>query len=279
MYSDPNVREREIKNMSNVYSSLKTNILPQLRRARFITNVEYTNYTAEELLLIAVVGLTAGVAALFGHTLFGWNLTDAGLFDGWWRDSVAEHAPLMLPVLTSVFFKVSLLLTCFLPFVGMLYGGIMMLFGMIACKVLDLTVGQSKVEIFGESFKMLENPTVGLSTAIGATVVLIIAGTVAGIFMRDATRWYALLFNKYYGRKGSVFTPRFGSASKVGDKKVRTAIAYLYNNPVERKICVRAEAYRWNFLAYAGRYPFGLRRRTCRTRGQQSESGGADRRP
>ena len=49
MYSDPNVREREIKNMSSVYSSLKTNILPQLRRARFITNVEYTNYTAEEL--------------------------------------------------------------------------------------------------------------------------------------------------------------------------------------------------------------------------------------
>ena len=49
MYSDPNVREREIKNMSAVYSALKTNILPQLRRARFITNVEYTNYTAEEL--------------------------------------------------------------------------------------------------------------------------------------------------------------------------------------------------------------------------------------
>ena len=49
MYSDPNVREREIKNMSNVYQSLKTNILPQLRRARFITNVEYTNYTADEL--------------------------------------------------------------------------------------------------------------------------------------------------------------------------------------------------------------------------------------
>ena len=48
MYSDPNVREREIKNMSNVYQSLKTNILPQLRRARFITNVEYTNYTADE---------------------------------------------------------------------------------------------------------------------------------------------------------------------------------------------------------------------------------------
>lgn len=49
MYSDPNVREQEIKNMSAVYTSLAKNILPQLRRARFITNVEYTNYTAEEL--------------------------------------------------------------------------------------------------------------------------------------------------------------------------------------------------------------------------------------
>ena len=49
MYSDPNVREREIKNMSSVYSSLAKNILPQLRRARFITSVEYTNYTEAEL--------------------------------------------------------------------------------------------------------------------------------------------------------------------------------------------------------------------------------------
>lgn len=49
MYSDPNVREREIKNMSAVYQSLAKNILPELRRARFITNVEYTNYTADEL--------------------------------------------------------------------------------------------------------------------------------------------------------------------------------------------------------------------------------------
>lgn len=49
MYSDPNVREREIKNMSSVYQSLAKNILPELRRARFITSVEYQNYTPEEL--------------------------------------------------------------------------------------------------------------------------------------------------------------------------------------------------------------------------------------
>ena len=50
MYSDPAVREKEIKNMSAVYSSLAKNVLPELRRARFIANVEYKNYTSEELL-------------------------------------------------------------------------------------------------------------------------------------------------------------------------------------------------------------------------------------
>lgn len=50
MYSDPAVRESEIKNMSNVYTDLKSSVLPELRRARFIANVEYKNYTADELL-------------------------------------------------------------------------------------------------------------------------------------------------------------------------------------------------------------------------------------
>ncbi|MBE6215834.1 MAG: hypothetical protein E7123_06360 [Bacteroidales bacterium] len=50
MYSDPAVREQEIKNMSAVYKTLASNVLPELRRARFIANVEYTNYSNEELL-------------------------------------------------------------------------------------------------------------------------------------------------------------------------------------------------------------------------------------
>ena len=50
MYSDPAVREKEIKNMSSVYSDLAKNVLPELRRARFIANVEFQNYTNEELL-------------------------------------------------------------------------------------------------------------------------------------------------------------------------------------------------------------------------------------
>lgn len=68
----------------------------------------------------------------------------------------------------------SVLITAFFGYIGMLLG-------MIACEILNVTVGQSKVEIFGESIKMLDNPTVGVSTAFGATVVLVIAGTVAGI--------------------------------------------------------------------------------------------------
>ena len=50
MYSDPAVREQEIKNMSAVYKTLANNVLPELRRARFIANVEYTNYSNDELL-------------------------------------------------------------------------------------------------------------------------------------------------------------------------------------------------------------------------------------
>ena len=50
MYSDPAVREKEIKNMSAVYSTLAKEVLPELRRARFIANVEFTNYTNAELL-------------------------------------------------------------------------------------------------------------------------------------------------------------------------------------------------------------------------------------
>ena len=40
MYSDPIVREREIKNMSAAYEALKTDILPKLRRSVMVVNVD-----------------------------------------------------------------------------------------------------------------------------------------------------------------------------------------------------------------------------------------------
>ena len=49
MYSDPAVRESEIKNLSQVYTEIKDNVFPELRRSRFITEMEYQNYTDADL--------------------------------------------------------------------------------------------------------------------------------------------------------------------------------------------------------------------------------------
>lgn len=69
-------------------------------------------------------------------------------------------------------------------------------------------------------------------------------------FMNHLTSWFAKEFNYSTGRSGRLFRKNFGSAPKTGSKKVRTAIAYLFNNPVEKLLCERAEEYRWNFLKY-----------------------------
>ena len=54
-----------------------------------------------------------------------------------------------------------------------------------------------------------------------------------------------------------MFCEQFGSAPKKTDKYVRTNLIYVDNNPVERKLCSKAEDYRWNFLAYASdMWPF-----------------------
>ena len=59
------------------------------------------------------------------------------------------------------------------------------------------------------------------------------------------------------GRKGPIFKKSYGSAPKHGDKAVRTNIIYIGNNPVERRLCGRAEEYKWNFLPYAvSSHPF-----------------------
>ncbi len=60
------------------------------------------------------------------------------------------------------------------------FGYIGMLLGMVACEIMDKTIGQHAVDIGFQQIKMLENPTVGVDVAIEATLVLIIAGTLAG---------------------------------------------------------------------------------------------------
>ncbi|MCA1757562.1 MAG: tetratricopeptide repeat protein [Bacteroidales bacterium] len=50
MYSDPVVREREIKNISAAFETLKTDILPKLRRSKIIVNVDKIGRTDDEIL-------------------------------------------------------------------------------------------------------------------------------------------------------------------------------------------------------------------------------------
>ena len=53
MYPDPEVREREIKNISAVYSQLTDVILPKLRRSRLIANIETIGKSDAEILDLA----------------------------------------------------------------------------------------------------------------------------------------------------------------------------------------------------------------------------------
>ena len=50
MYSDPDVREKEIKNMSAAFEALKTDILPRLRRSKMIINVDKVGRSDEQIL-------------------------------------------------------------------------------------------------------------------------------------------------------------------------------------------------------------------------------------
>ena len=49
MYNDPEVREREIRNLSATFTDVADEILPQLRRAKMTTSVELVGKTDAEL--------------------------------------------------------------------------------------------------------------------------------------------------------------------------------------------------------------------------------------
>ena len=83
--------------------------------------------------------------------------------------------------------------------------------------------------------------------------VLIIARSQATIsrFMCEFESAYSREFNKSVGIKGPLIKRAYGLSNKYEEKKQRDAAAYLYNNPVEKHLSIRAVDYRWNFLAYA----------------------------
>ena len=69
----------------------------------------------------------------------------------------------------------SVTITAFFGYVGMLLG-------MLACELLDRTLGQSTATVMDAQIPMLVDPGVDFGVAVQATVVLIIAGTFAGLF-------------------------------------------------------------------------------------------------
>ena len=81
--------------------------------------------------------------------------------------------------------------------------------------------------------------------------------TFSAFHRRVATDFSREFHSDLYGSAGlrppgnSLFEIPFLSAPKFGEKNIRTNLAYLYNNPVERHIKERAIEWRWNFLAYS----------------------------
>ena len=90
-------------------------------------------------------------------------------------------------------------------------------------------------------------------------------------FMCHVTLKFVKEYNRHHERNGPLFEECFGSSPKQGMKLLRTAIAYLFNNPVERMLCKHAQEYKWNFLAYANSHtpfsePIVLKRSSRRLR-------------
>ena len=62
---------------------------------------------------------------------------------------------------------------------------------------------------------------------------------------------YAKECNRQAGRKGHVFMKTYGWAQKKSSAKVRSALAYIANNAVEKRLFKHSLEDRWNILAYA----------------------------
>ena len=61
MYDSSAQREKEIKNMSSVYKSLKTEVLPQLRRAQVVNSADITGKTDDEMVALVNGGNAAAL--------------------------------------------------------------------------------------------------------------------------------------------------------------------------------------------------------------------------
>ncbi|MCQ2130646.1 MAG: ABC transporter permease [Bacteroidales bacterium] len=81
------------------------------------------------------------------------------------------------------------LIVCESVLITTVFGYVGMVLGMFACEIMNKTLGSSNTDVLGVSINMMKDTTVGLDVALEATLVLIIAGTLAGIIpARKASR-------------------------------------------------------------------------------------------
>jgi len=74
------------------------------------------------LMLVGVASMTFCLASIFGLNLFGWDLVDE------MGASFINELPHDFPLVTNIFYRTDVILMVFLPIVGLLYAGIMMVF-------------------------------------------------------------------------------------------------------------------------------------------------------
>lgn len=82
MYSDPQVRDREIKNMSSAFKVLAEKILPELRRSKMTVNVQVEGLTDAELKEAVATDINKlnVEEMLFSATLYNDNATKAKIY-------------------------------------------------------------------------------------------------------------------------------------------------------------------------------------------------------
>ncbi len=76
--------------------------------------------------------------------------------------------------ITKLIITESVTITAFFGYIGMVLG-------MIACEVIDVVYGRNPVSIMDQEIQVFKDPGVGVDVALEATLVLIVAGTVAGL--------------------------------------------------------------------------------------------------
>ena len=79
-------------------------------------------------------------------------------------------------------------------------------------------------------------------------------------FEHDLNSIFTREYNEETGRQGRLFEGPFGSAAMSSEKDKRSALVYVFNNPVEKRLVRRAIEDRWTFLAYYDNaFPFSAK--------------------